>query len=368
GLPYGGDALDWDLLRRLSDVRGVSGDEGRVRDLLAAHVEPHVDRLWTDDIGNLYAAKRGEGAQDRVGGSVGDRLPSGPVMLCAHLDEVGLIVTDVDADGMVRFAAVGGVLSASVVGQRVAVGPDGMPGVIGLPPAHATAEAARGRLPALAELRIDLGVTTRDAALDRVGIGDAVVWDTAVVDLGPTLLGKAFDDRAGCWALAMLLERRFPVDVVAVWSVQEETGLRGAGIAAHRLRPSAAIVLECGTTDDTPKERDETPVMRVGDGPAITVVDAVMVADERLVAHLVASAARAGVRHQIRAPKGGGTDGGRIHLAREGVPTAVVSAPCRYLHGPLALVSKHDLAGVVALVRAALDAWPDAARALEVHR
>ncbi|MFN8424105.1 MAG: M20/M25/M40 family metallo-hydrolase [Anaerolineae bacterium] len=154
--------------------------------------------------------------------------------------------------------------------------------------------------------------------------------------------------------------RRYPVDVVAVWSVQEETGLRGAAIAAHRLRPSAAFVLECGTTDDTPKERDDTPVMRVGDGPAITVVDAGMVADARLVEHLVRSADRAGVRHQIRAPKGGGTDGGRIHLARAGVPTAVVSAPCRYLHGPQALVSKDDLAGVVALMRQALGSWPPA--------
>ena len=152
-------------------------------------------------------------------------------------------------------------------------------------------------------------------------------------------------------------------------SVQEEAGTRGAGPAAHRLAPSAAFVLECGTTDDTPKDRDDTPVMRVGDGPAITVMDSSMVADARLVRHLVAAAERAGIRHQIRAPKGGGTDGGKIHLSRQGVPTAVVSAPCRYLHGPQALVSKHDLAGLVALVRAALEAWsPDIVAPIALDR
>lgn len=363
-LPYGGDALDWALLAALSNARGVSGDEGRVRDIVAAAVAPHVDALWTDAIGNLYALKRGDVA---VAGVVGGARRAGsadagtsPIMVCAHLDEVGLMVVDVDADGTARLAAVGGVLGAAVVGQRVRIGADGVVGVVGLPPAHATNEATRMRLPALEELRIDVGVTTRDAALALVQPGDGAVWDTATVDLGPTLLGKAMDDRAGCWALAMLLRARYAVDVVGVFSVQEEAGMRGAGPAAHRLAPSAAFVLECGTTDDTPKDRDDTPVMRVGDGPAITVMDSSMVADPRLVRHLVAAAERTGIRHQIRAPKGGGTDGGRIHLARLGVPTAVVSAPCRYLHGPQALVSKHDLAGMVALVRAALEAWsPD---------
>lgn len=378
-LPYGGDGLDWALLAALSDARGVSGDEGRVRDIVAAAVAPHVDELWTDAIGNLYARKRGDrvaavattdlrgvgrpdaGANEPGSPAARSSEPAvPPLMVCAHLDEVGLMVVDIDGDGMARLAAVGGVLGAAVVGQRVRIGADGVVGVVGLPPAHATTDAVRARLPALEELRIDLGVTTRDAALALVQPGDGAIWDTATVDLGPTLLGKAMDDRAGCWALAMLLRSRYPMDIVGVFSVQEEAGTRGAGPAAHRLAPSAAFVLECGTTDDTPKDRDDTPVMRVGDGPAITVMDSSMVADVRLVRHLVATAEREAIRHQIRAPKGGGTDGGKIHLARRGVPTAVVSAPCRYLHGPQALVSKHDLAGMVALVRAALESWsPD---------
>lgn len=353
--------LDWSLLARLTDTRGVSGDEAAVRDLLADAVAPHVDALWTDATGNLFALRRG------VRPDAGARPP---VMVCAHMDEVGLMVTDVDGDGLLRFAAVGGVLGAAVVGQRVRIGPAGVPGVVGLPPPSATSDAVRAKLPPLTELRLDIGAATRDAALALVGVGDTAVWDTATADLGDTLLGKAFDDRAGCWALAMLLRTRHGPDVVGVFSVQEETGLRGAGVAAHALGPAAAFVLECGTTDDTPKARDDTSVMRVGDGPAITLVDSGLVADRRLVDHLRAAAARAGIRYQLRAPKGGGTDGGRIHRVRTGVPTAVVSAPCRYLHGPQALVAKADLAGVVALLGAALADLdpPDHPSAREVSR
>mgnify|MGYP001241433956 CR=1 FL=1 len=343
--PAAADGLDWPLLVALTDARGVSGDEDRVRALLADAVAPHVDALWTDPTGNLYALRRGARA-----GSADEP----PVMVCAHMDEVGLIVTAADGDGLLRLAAVGGVVPASVVGQRVRIGAGGVPGVVGLPPHAATTDADRARLPGLAELRIDIGAATREAALALVAVGDVAVWDTATLDLGHRLLGKAFDDRAGCWALAMLLRARHAPDVVGVFSVQEETGLRGAGVAAHRLAPAVAFVLECGTTDDTPRQRDDAPVMRVGDGPAITLVDSGLVADRRLVEQLRAAAARAGIRHQLRAPKGGGTDGGRIHRMRAGIPTAVVSAPCRYLHGPQALVAKDDLAGMVALLGATL--------------
>ena len=197
-----------------------------------------------------------------------------------------------------------------------------------------------------------------------VNVGDGVTFATDFQDLGPTLLGKAFDDRGGCAVLCALLDQDYPVSLEAVFTVQEEVGLRGAQVAAHRLAPDCAIVLECGTTDDTPKERDDTPVMRLGAGPAITVMDRSLIADRRLVAHLVATADDLGIPYQIRAPKGGGTDGGRIHLSRAGVPTAVVSMPCRYLHAPASLLAKSDMRHTIALLRAALQrlSWKDLER------
>ena len=233
--------------------------------------------------------------------------------------------------------------------------------MIGLRPVHLIGSGERTQPPQLKDLRVDIGVDSGEAADALVKVGDGVTFATGFMDLGPTLLGKAFDDRGGCAVLCALLDQDYPVTLQAVFTTQEEVGLRGAQVAAHRLAPDCAIVLECGTTDDTPKERDDTPVMRLGAGPAITVMDRSMIADRRLVAHLVATAQAEGIPYQIRAPKGGGTDGGRIHLSRAGVPTVVVSMPCRYLHAPASLLAKSDMLHTIALVRSALKrlSWKD---------
>jgi endoglucanase len=336
--------LNLELLARLSEAAGVSGNEKPVRQLLAAAVKGRADELSSDAMGNLIAHKAAA-----AGGS-----PDFRVMVAAHMDEVGLMVTDFDSDGSLKFEAVGGVDARVLVGQRVRVGGGGTPGVIGLKPVHLTDANERSRVPTIASLRIDTGADSKEAAQKSARRGDYVVFDTTVTDLGPTLLGKAFDDRAGCALLVELLADRYPFDLSAVFTVQEEVGVRGARVAAYNLAPHCALVLECGTTDDTPKEKDDTPVMRLGQGPAITVMDRSLIADRRMVRLLVATAEAEGIPYQIRAPKGGGTDAGRIHLAREGIPSAVVSMPCRYLHSPHSLLSKADFQHAFALVRAAL--------------
>jgi len=353
--------MDVDLLRRLSEAPGVSGDEEAVRKLVAEAVRGRVDALRADSIGNLIAFKAGASNPARQEPApVPDGEPSGGpdrsfrVMVAAHMDEVGLMITEVNDDGALSFELVGGIDPRTLVSQPVRVGADAVPGVIGFKPPHLSEASERDKAPTIKALRIDIGADSKDAAGKRAKRGDYAVYATEMLDLGPTLLGKAFDDRGGCAMLAELLADRFPFDLYGVFTVQEEVGLRGAQVAAHHVHPHAALVLECGTTDDTPKKRDDTPVMRLGQGPAITVVDRSLVADPRLVRHLIAIAEAEGIPYQIRAPKGGGTDGGRIHLAREGVPTAVVSIPCRYLHAPASLISKADFDHAVALVRAAL--------------
>lgn len=358
--------MNFDLLTRLSEAPGVSGDEKAVRKLIAEAVRERVDGLRADSMGSLIAFKAASGSAGRA-----EPLPSpddpadhrnGPgddnrpfrVMLAAHMDEVGLMVTEINDDGSLSFDVVGGVDARVLPSQPVRVGADAVPGVIGFKPPHLSKASERDHVPEVKSLRIDIGADGKDAAGKLVKRGSYAVFATEVTDLGPTLLGKAFDDRGGCAMLVELLADRYPFDLYGVFTVQEEVGLRGARVAAHQVNPHAAFVLECGTTDDTPKKRDDTPVMRLGQGPAITVVDRSMVADARLVRHLVATAEAEGIPYQIRAPKGGGTDGGRIHLAREGVPTAVVSLPCRYLHAPASLISKSDFQHTVALLRAAL--------------
>ena len=279
-----------------------------------------------------------------MNGAAGHAAEHAAVMVCAHLDEGRPDVVDVDGDGSLRIAAVGGGAGAAVVGQRVRIGADGVVGVVGLPPAHETVEAARARVDDRRAPHRPGRFDTGCGARPRPGRRRRGV-DTAAVDLGPTILGKAMDDRAGAGRWRCCSAGAYG-DIVGVFSAQEEAGMRGAGLAAI-ARPGRRVRAGVRHDGRHPKDRDDTPVMRVGDGPAITVMDSSMVADTRLFRHLVDTAEREGVRAQIRAPKGGGTDGGRIHLTRAGVPTAVVSAPCRYLHGPQAIVSKHDLAGMV---------------------
>ncbi len=339
--------FDWGLLARLSEARGISGAEAAVRRILVEALGGRLQELRADSMGSLYGRLPAEPA------AAGHRPPP-RVMVCAHMDEVGLMVTGIGRDGSLAVEAVGGIDARVLLGQPVAVGDEGLPGVIGLKPVHLSSPGERETPPALKELKVDIGVDSAEAAERLVSPGDAVTFATRFLDLGPTLLGKAFDDRGGCALLCALVDRAYPVTVEAVFTVQEEVGLRGARVAAHRVAPDCALVLECGTTDDTPKERDDTPVMRLGAGPAITVMDRSMIADRRLVAHLLATAEAEGIPCQIRAPKGGGTDGGRIHLSRAGVPTAVVSLPCRYLHAPASLIAKSDLLHALALLRAAL--------------
>ena len=352
--------MNLDLLRQLSETAGVSGDESRVRRLIAGAVRDKVDSLTADQIGNLIAFKAGHGTDGdgkERDEKDGDGSPGGQrfkVMVAAHMDEVGLMVTDFDGDGHLRFAAVGGVDARVLVSQPVRIGSGGVPGVIGLTPVHLTEAAERKKPATMKNLRVDIGADSKEAAQKLVRRGDYISFDTVLLDLGPTLLGKAFDDRGGCAMLIEVLGESYPFDLYAVFTVQEEVGLRGARVAAYQLAPDAAFVLECGTTDDTPKKRDDTPVMRLGHGPAITVMDRSMVADARLVRHLRDTAEAEGIPYQLRAPKGGGTDAGRIHLAREGVPSAVVSIPCRYLHAPASLIHKSDFQNAVALMKAAL--------------
>ncbi len=336
------------LLRELSEAVGVSGEEGAVRALVLDHIRDHVDDIQIDPVGNLLAVKRGTGA-------VGLR-----VMAAAHMDEVGLMITGADSDGSIRFAAVGGLDARILPGTRVLVGPDNVPGIVQWTPIHLN--KGTDTVP-IERLRIDIGASSRDSALNGIERGDRVAFAGEFIELGPTVRGKAFDDRAGCASLIRLVQGDpFPFDLHVAFTVQEEVGLRGAQVAAQRIRPDIAFVLEttaCHDLPQDPDEPDQTTITRLGGGPAITVADRSMISDRRLVRHLVTVADAAGIPHQFRSPQhAGGTDAGIIHRSGTGVPSVVVSNPCRYLHGPYAIMNRADWDHQSGLLRAAWDALP----------
>lgn len=339
-----------EVLERLSNEFGPSGRERSVRALVRKEIEGLVDRIEVDALGNLITVKAGTGAEPRL-----------RVMVSAHMDEIGFMVTKIEKEGLLRFDKVGGVDPRTVLGKRVVIGDQRLPGVIGAPPPHLQSREEAERVLQISDLYIDIGAGSDKAADGKVKVGDYATFATRFALLSddgewPTARGKAFDDRAGCAVLIGLLAERYPVDLCAVFTVQEEVGLRGAHVAAYRVAPDAAFALEGTVCDDIPRPPDDDVAVhtRLGAGPAITLMDRSVVAYPGLVRLLERSAEAEEIPFQYKTPGTSSTDSGAIHLARGGVPTAVVSIPCRYIHSPASILNLNDLQNSIRLVAAAL--------------
>ncbi len=339
-----------DLLEKLSNEFGPSGRERSVRALIKAELEGLADSAEVDALGNLIAFKAGAGPEPRP-----------KVMLAAHMDEVGFMITEVGKGGTLSFAAVGGLDARLLLAKRVVIGDERVPGVIGAPVPHLQKGGQADKVMEIDDLAIDIGASDDKAAGAKVKVGDYGTFATRFTVLSadpawPTVRGKAFDDRVGCATAIALLAERYPVDLYAVFTVQEEVGLRGARVAAYRLAPDAAFALEGTICDDLPKppEEDESPVTRLGAGPAVTLMDRSLVAHPGLLRLLREAAEAEALPIQYKAPGLGGTDAGAIHLAGAGVPAIAVAVPCRYIHSPAAILNLNDLDNTVRLMRAAL--------------
>jgi endoglucanase len=245
-----------------------------------------------------------------------------------------------------------------LLSKQVLVGADAVPGVIGYRPIHLISREERQRVADMSKAAIDIGATSKGAAERLVKLGDYVSFRTDYEVLDEeglrTVKGKAFDDRAGCAVLIELLKDDYSFDLYAVFTTQEEVGLRGARVATHAIDPDVAFVLEGTICDDLPQEKDVSPVTELGKGPAITLMDRSFIADRRLVQLLINTAEANGIPHQFKRAVAGGTDAGAIHIAREGVPSVAVAVPTRYIHAPVSLMSLTDLDHTVQLMRAAL--------------
>ncbi len=339
-LPQIGEA-QLNLLERLSNACAVSGDEGEVRKIVLEEIRPYTDEVKVDALGNVLATKRGSG----------EGLLR--VMLAAHMDEVGLMLTHDVGDGIYRFDIVGGVSVADLPAKAVWVGKEHIPGVIGLKPLHLGNFDDQRRPIGLDDLRIDVGPVA-----GKVKVGDRAVFATVFSQQGPSLRGKALDNRLGVATLIELVKNApSQIDLLAAFTVQEEIGLRGARVAAYALNPDMAIILDSTPAYDLPTWDVDENVRyntRLGNGPAIYMADSGTLYDPRLVRHLVETGEAHGIPCQIRQPGGGGTDAGAIHKQRMGIPSASVSVPGRYHHSPASIVRLSDWQHTMDLVSAAL--------------
>jgi endoglucanase len=334
---------DYDLLRRLSEVAGVPGREDRVRDLIRSELGAHAEAARVDAMGNLIVELAGP-----------EDAPL--VMVSAHMDEIGFVVRHVDDKGFVRVQNLGGFDVRNLFARLVTVhtrrgGP--RTGVLnpGVKPVHIASPEDRKKIPEMGDFVVDLGLPA-DAVKAEVRVGDMITLQQTFQDLGDVVVGKALDDRAGCWVLLEALKRlEAPaVRLAAVFSVQEEVGLRGAITSAFAVAPDVGVALDTTLAVDTPGTAPEMAVTRLGAGVGIKVSDSSMVSHGWLVDRLADLAEGAGIAHQFEVLPLGGTDAGAIQRSRGGVASITLSTPSRYVHTVTEMAAKADLEAEVALL------------------
>ena len=326
---------------KLCALSGVSSWEDEVRDFLKEEAAPYADEIRTDALGNLIVFKRGA-------------KPAGnKLMLCAHMDEVGLMVRKITDEGYLKFDTVGGIDRRVLLGKRVLVGPQKVPGVVGLKAYHLVSREEAKSVPKLDEFYIDVGAANREEAERLAEPGDVAVFDSRPELWGDGLMkAKAIDDRVGCAILLTLLKEDLPMDVTFVFTAQEEVGTRGAFGAAFSVTPELAVAVEGTTAADLPGVPPQRHVCTVGQGPAISFMDRGSIGDKELFRRLRDLADGLGIPWQLKRFVSGSNDAAAVQRTKTGVRTGAVSVPVRYLHAPASVASIQDMEGALALIRA----------------
>ena len=323
-------------LEKLSNACGVTGRENEVRDIMVRLMTPYSDEIVVDRLENVIAVKKG-------------KADSPKIMLAAHMDEVGLMVKTITKDGFLQFAKMGGIDDRILPAQRIIVFSKKrtFPGIIGSKPPHIQKEEERKKIISSDELFIDVGAESKDDVLSMgISIGDPVGFDVKYVQLGKdVVVGKAFDNRAGCVTMieALKLLEKTDFTIYAVGTVQEEVGLRGAGAAAFAIDPDLAITLDVTIAGDTPGVREFDTTVKMGKGPALTITDSGLITSSKILRWLVDSAEEEKIPFQIETGLMGSTDAARISLTRQGIPCGNISMPVRYIHSPVGMLSLRDI-------------------------
>lgn len=336
-----------ELLRRLSQTPGISGREERIRALVKSELAKLADEVKVDALGNVIAYKKGK--------------PGAPkIMLSAHLDEIGFIVSQIDEKGFLRLSPVGGHDPRNLVAQRVTVhGREDLKGVLmpAIKPVHLmTADEAKAPLK-ISDFSVDIGLNKQEAE-KVVRLGDPITIDREFIELGANVSGKAMDDRAGVWVMLAALGqiKEHAVDIYAVASVQEEVGLRGALVGAYGIRPDIGVALDVTLAVDGPGSSKQHQVTALGEGTAIKIMDSASISNYKLVDFMRNLAEDNDIKYQMEILPRGGTDAGAIERTQTGCPVITLSVPTRYVHSPVETINKDDLRATAALLAKFLSA------------
>lgn len=333
------------LLKGLTDITGISGREDKVARYIAAKMKP-LAKISYDRLGSVICEKRGTYKSPRV-------------MMAGHMDEIGFFVKHVTPEGYVKFSPVGGWWSHVILGQRVVIETKKGPviGVVGIKPPHELEPEEKRKLLQIKEMFIDVGATRKFDVKKKLGVqpGDAIVplSPFAIMNNPKLYMAKAWDDRIGCAMFMEVIKRlaraKHANTVFGVGTVQEEVGLRGATTSASVVDPDVGFALEVAMAHDTPGFGTEEP-QALGNGPAIVVYDGSMIPNRNLVDLAVEVAKKKKIPHHFSSLERGGTDSGRIHINRGGVPSLVIGVATRYIHSHIGVLHRDDFDNAVTLM------------------
>lgn len=317
-----------ELLNKLVNIFSPSGDEKLIMEVIRDEITDYVDEIKVDRLGNLIARKKGNGKK---------------VMVAAHMDQIGLLITDIDEKGFLRFTSIGGISPFSSIGQRV-IFKNGVSGVIYMEPVEDKSKLK------LENMYIDIGANSKEEAENKVCIGDNCVYMSHYYEDENRISSGCLDDRIGCYILIETLKNLNEVknDIHFVFTTQEEVGLRGAKTSAYSIDPDFGIAIDVTGSGDTPKAK--TFAIGLEKGAAIKVKDNSIIVNPDVKDFMVKTAKENNIPYQLEVLEQGGTDSGAIHLTKEGIPTGVISVPTRYIHTSSETISKKDVNNCISLL------------------
>ncbi len=335
------------LLKELTALNGVSGDEGTVREYIMDKIAMYSDDITVDTMGNIIAFKKGSGQSDKK------------IALCAHMDEVGFILSGITDEGYIKFKPVGSVDERILLSKRVTIGKNKIPGVIGIKAVHLCTAEERKSVVKQKDMYIDIGAKDRESAEKAVELGDYIAFDSDYLEFGSgRVKAKAIDDRAGCAMLIECMKAEVKNDMYFCFTTQEETGTKGAQIVAHRLQLDASFIIESTTAADVPFSEEHQYAASLGLGPAVSVMDRASNSNKELNKFIFDTAKEKGIKYQLKRSGFGGNDARAFATGGGACATAVISLPCRYIHSPVCVADLTDYENMTALVKAvAENSW-----------
>lgn len=336
---------DVKLLAQICEVAGVPGHEQRVRELVLKNIKDIADTIESDNLGNVYAIKKGKDSSKRV-------------MVAAHMDEIGFMVKHIDSNGFIRFHTLGGFDPKTLTAQRVVVhGKKDLIGVMGSKPIHIMTPEERNKNVQISDFFIDMGLPKKEVE-KYITIGDTISRDRQLIEMGDCVNCKSIDNRVSVYVLIETLKllEDCPYDVYGVFSVQEEVGIRGANVAAHNINPTFGFGLDTTIAYDLPEAREDEQITKLGEGVAIKLMDASTICDYRMVRYQKEIADKFKIKWQPELLPMGGTDTAGIQrMGKTGAIAGAISIPTRHLHQVIEMAHKSDIEASVLLLKHCLE-------------